>query len=242
MRPLIGITSGEVRNQARPWAPIVHGQSYTYEETIIRAGGIPVILPITTDKTILDDLIKRLDGILFAGGNDITPELYGVEARFTKDNSRLRDECELYLLKKAEEKKLPILAICRGMQLLNIARGGTLYEDITEELPGKQNHEISLEAKSLEHIDHLLTLEKESQFAKIIDQETIRANTYHHQAVREVGKGLVVNAYAEDGIIEGIEDPSKTFLIGIQSHPEAINQHAEPVWMKLFMEFVRTCK
>lgn len=242
MRPLIGITSGEVRNQERPWSPIVHGQSYTYQETIIRAGGTPVMLPVTSDKVVIEQLVQKLDGILFAGGNDVTPELYGVTARFTKDNSRLRDECELLLLEKATAKKLPILAICRGMQLLNIARGGTLYEDIAEEVPGKQDHEISLQYKDLDTIAHLLHLEPESRFANIIGQETIRANTYHHQAVREVGKNLIVNAYAEDGIIEGIEDPRAKFIIGVQCHPEAINQEAEPVWMKLFLEFVQACQ
>lgn len=242
MRPVIGITSGEVRNQDRPWAPIVYGQSFTYVETIIRAGGVPVMLPITADETVVDRVIQTIDGIVLAGGNDITPELYGVEARYTKDNSRLRDECELLLLRKAESKTLPILAICRGMQLLNVARKGTLYEDITEELPGKQNHRASLVAKDMEHIAHLLTLEKDSRLARIFGQETIRTNTYHHQAVREVGRSLVVNARAEDGIIEGLEDPLAPFIIGVQSHPEAINTNAEPAWLKLFEAFIAAAR
>lgn len=239
MKPLIGITAGEVYNKEHPWSPYVYGQSYTYTDAIISAGGVPVIFPITTDRSVIDQLFDTVDGILFAGGNDLTPTLYGQEKTTTKDNSEARDAFEMALMKRALETDKPVLAICRGMQLLNVARGGSLYQDIQTEVSGKDNHSSSNEAKSIEHLAHTLTIDPASKLSQILGNTNIRSNSHHHQAVKIVGEGLTVTARAEDDIIEGLEDADRTYVVGVQSHPESLFRRAEPVWAKLFQSFVQ---
>lgn len=238
MRPLIGITSGEVYNKEHPWSPYVFGQSYTYVQAVIAAGGTPIILPITAEQEVIDQLFSLVDGILFAGGNDITPSLYGQESTKTVDNSEARDAFEMNLIKRMLEENKPMLAICRGMQLLNVARGGTLYQDIASEVDGMQNHSSSNEAKSIEHLAHTLEINPESTLAQVLEAHSIKSNSHHHQAVHEVGDGLVVNARAEDTIIEGVEDMRRGYIMAVQCHPESLYQQAEPRWRQLFASFV----
>jgi len=143
-KPLIGVTAGEIHDRDHPWTPLAYGQSRTYTDSVIAAGGVPVILPITDDTSIMDEYYERMDGWLFAGGNDLDPQLYGqTKGVHVKDVSEIRDYLEVYLMKKALSDKKPVLGVCRGMQLLNVLRGGTLYQDIPTDLPGKQNHRRS---------------------------------------------------------------------------------------------------
>ncbi|MDB5176638.1 MAG: peptidase [Candidatus Saccharibacteria bacterium] len=242
MRPLIGITAGEVYNMEHPWSPYVFGQSYTYVDAVIDAGGTPVILPITQTSEVIDQLFDSLDGILFAGGNDITPQLYGQELSQTIDNSKIRDDFEIVLMQKALDVHKPMLCICRGMQLLNVVRGGTLYQDIPTELPGRENHSSSNEAKSIEHLAHTLAIEPTSHLAQILGTSEIKSNSHHHQAVNKIGNGLIVSARAEDGIIEGLEDMGDGYIIAVQSHPESLFQLAEPKWRLLFQSHIAASK
>lgn len=237
MKPLIGITSGEVYNKEHPWAPYVFGQSYTYIDSVIEAGGVPIILPITADHDIIDQLLGKVDGVLFAGGNDLTPEFYNQAPMHTVDNSKQRDLFEIELLSRVLNMHKPVLGICRGMQLLNVVRGGTLYQEIAE-LPGKHNHNSSNEAKSIEHLAHTLHLEPSSELARILGESKIKTNSHHHQAINKIGDGLKVNAYAEDELIEGIEDMRHGYIMAVQSHPESLTQLAEPKWRLLFESFI----
>lgn len=243
MQPLIGITVGEITNKNESWSPITYGQSRTYIDAIIHAGGTPVILPLTDDKKILKDLFNRCDGVLVAGGNDPDPKLYDDEPiSEVTDVSRRRDDQEIQLIKWALDEDKPMLGICRGMQILNIERGGTLYQDIPTQLPKALNHRISSERKTTTDIAHNLKIKPNSKLEAIIEAQKIGANAHHHQAIHELGEGLVATAWAEDGIIEAVELPNKKFIIGVQSHPESLEGTTEKRWSKLFKAFVESTK
>jgi putative glutamine amidotransferase len=224
MQPIIGITVGEVRNQMYPTTPQVQGQMHTYVDAIGRAGGVPLLIPLVRDIGKLKQLYELCDGLVFAGGNDI--------------------DQELELIKWAIRDKKCCLCICRGMQLLNIAQGGTLYQDIPTEIPGASVHDlIEREAADYKHIAHQIIIEPDSQLAKILGVNEIDANAYHHQAIKKLGNGLQATALAEDGIvIEALEMPAEKFMIGVQSHPEAIEASVEPTWQKLFKAFILATK
>lgn len=237
-RPKIGITSGEIYNKDHPWSPYVLGQSHTYVNAIIDAGGLPIILPVSGDADVVDQLYELCDGILFAGGNDISPDLYGEAENGAKNTSRARDDFELQLMKRALQDKKPLLGICRGMQLMNIARGGTIYQDIVSQVSGAQSHDSSNEAQSIEHIAHHLRVVSGTDFARIIGAETVKSNSHHHQAIHKLGDSIKVNAFAEDGIIEGVEIVGDQFAIGVQSHPESMYQRVEPLWCGFFSALI----
>jgi putative glutamine amidotransferase len=175
--------------------------------------------------------LEGLDGLVLSGGIDLNPELYG-QARHPEadEPNDARDELELRLLKQALEKDLPVLAICRGMQLLNVAAGGTLEQHI-EERGVHRRYDV---AKPLPV--HKVLVEQGSQLAEILGAGEAAVNSRHHQAVASLGKGLTISARAEDGVIEGIEMPGKRFAVAVQWHPE--DQAAtDAVQAKLFTAF-----
>lgn len=240
MKPIIGITTGEIYNLSSPWAPQAYGQSHTYSDAVIRAGGVPVLIPITTDTKTVETLYSSLQGLLFAGGNDINPALYNEEpSEYTKDMSDKRDELEVKLLEWTLRDKKPMLAICRGAQLWNAYMGGSLYQDIATEIQGATDHDISTKMQDLEHVAHVLKVDKSSRLAHIIDSTTINANSHHHQAFKKLGQGIIASAWAEDGIIEAIESHDDSYAIGIQCHPESL-YNSEPKWNRVFASFVRS--
>ncbi|MDN5274930.1 MAG: peptidase [Candidatus Saccharibacteria bacterium] len=238
MKPLIGITTGEIYNLTSAWSPQAYGQSYTYSDAVIRAGGVPVLIPITSDMDTLKQLYAKLDGILFAGGNDINPKLYGEEAtEYTTDVSDRRDDIEMTLLKWTLRDKKPMLGICRGAQLWNALQGGSLYQNIPTDLPAASDHDISTKLQDLEHLAHALKVDESSCFADIIHSNTINANTHHHQAFKVLGEGIQASAWAEDGIIEAIESHDDSYAIGVQCHPESLHD-VEPKWNLVFRSFI----
>lgn len=239
MRPLIGVTTGEIRNKAEPWSPVAYGQSYTYTDAVILGGGTPVLLPLTADKDVVMDLYSRLDGILFSGGNDVDSKLYEQQPyRNHEDYSSLRDEMEMLLMRLALKDDKPMLCICRGMQLLNIALGGDLYQDIATDLPESLDHQLSSKEKNMFHKAHDLKVEAGSYLADITGVSTIAANTHHHQALKNLGKGLKATAWAEDGIIEAVENTDQTYCLGLQCHPESLVPDVVPEWTSVFTAFV----
>ncbi|MEJ0073352.1 MAG: gamma-glutamyl-gamma-aminobutyrate hydrolase family protein [Candidatus Saccharibacteria bacterium] len=239
MQPLIGITTGEIINLTRPWDPVTYGQSHTYSDAVLRAGGVPMLIPITEDMTALKQLYGHLDGLLFAGGNDIDPALYHQRPHpKTTDVSRKRDDAEVHLMRWALADDLPILAICRGTQLLNVVCGGSLYQDIGSQVKSAGEHQISTIKEDVEHIAHHLSVDEASILRRIIQSPTIDANSHHHQAIRQVAAELRVSARAGDGIVEAVEIPGAAFAVGVQCHPESLHA-VEPKWDLLFDEFVR---
>jgi putative glutamine amidotransferase len=240
MQPLIGVTAGETINQLYPHSPAVQGQSYTYIDAIVHAGGAPIILPQTGDVRVLRRLYEECQGILFSGGNDLDPASYSEKPTDkTTDFSAKRDRQEIQLLKWALEDNKPVLAICRGMQLINVVQGGTLYQDISTELPDTGVHNISAEKKRESRIVHTLRIKPDSQLAKILGVSELGTNAYHHQAIKKIGRDLAVTAWAEDDVVEAIEMPNMRFVIGVQSHPESLESKIEPRWLELFSAFVK---
>lgn len=240
MKPLIGITTGEIYNLTSSWSPQAYGQSYTYSDAIIRAGGIPVLIPLMADSDTLEQLYGKLDGILFAGGNDINPQLYKEEAsEYVIDVSDKRDKVEATLLKWTLRDKKPLLGICRGAQLWNALLGGSLYQDIATDLPTATDHDISTKLQDLEHLAHKLKVDESSRLSKIIDSTSINANSHHHQAFKVLGEGIKASAWAEDGVIEAIESHDDAYAIGIQCHPESL-EAVEPKWSLVFKSFINS--
>lgn len=235
-KPLIGITTEEAPN-VNEWGPTVYRQNHQYSEAILSAGGIAVLMPFTYTTQQLRDLYERLDGILLAGGNDVDPSQYGELAHpKTVDTSPERDRIEIQLVKWAIADNKPILAICRGFQVFNVALGGTLIQDIPSEVESAQNHDESTHKKDKHFIAHQLRLEPHSRLAGIVG-DSIGANTHHHQAIKKPAPGLNLTGWAEDGIIESAEVSSSRFAIGVQCHPESLYA-LDAAWKNLFVAFV----
>lgn len=243
MHPIIGITAGEILNKLYPHSPPAQGQSHTYVDAIVRARGAPFILPLTKDRSVLRNLYEQCAGIMLAGGNDLDPKLYGEEpAKHTVDQDPPRDAQELQLLEWALEDDKPVLAICRGMQLINVSQGGNLYQHIPDDLPEAEVHNIAPEKQKESRIVHSLHIDPESELSKTLGTDTLGTNAYHHQAIKEIGKDLVATAWTADGVIEALEMPKYTFVVAVQSHPESLEESIEPLWRKVFESFVEASR
>ncbi|MFH1623823.1 MAG: gamma-glutamyl-gamma-aminobutyrate hydrolase family protein [Pseudomonadota bacterium] len=238
-QPLVGVTSDYHKT-----GDIFKGPAYfigeNYISAVEEAGGIPVVLPYSSDKAVLEELLTRIDGILITGGNfDINPAIYGQKPidRLGALNDE-RTAFEMEITRIGLESNLPILGICGGEQLLNVVVGGSLYQDIGSQVKGASNHQQTIPKSELYHS---ITIEHGTKLHSILECDTIDVNSTHHQSIKEVGKGCVVNAKAGDGIIEGIESTEHTFVLGVQWHPEFLYQK-EKRFKRLFEEFVRSCK
>lgn len=240
MANLIGITAGEIYNKDDSWSPITYGQSRTYSDALIAANGIPIILPLTNKKSILRATYESLSGLLLAGGNDVDPKLYGEEPHKTTMNvSAYRDAYEKQLIMWALQDRKPIVAICRGMQILNVVCGGSICQDISSYFPQAEDHNSSTATKDIEHLAHSLRIEPTSKLASILGVSTIKTNTHHHQAINLLASNLQAVAWTEDGIIEALESKDDAYIIAVQSHPESLTAKAEPTWHNMFLSFVK---
>lgn len=238
MKPLIGITAGTIQTEEKAGANYKYGQGHTYVDVIRLAGGVPVLIPVALSAQETREVCERLDGILFSGGNDITPGVYNKEPTYARNLDTPRDTHEVELMNLALAANTPVLAICRGMQLLNVVRGGTLYQDIMEEIPTAMNHD-GHHKDVTEPLLHTLTIEPGSHLSSVLGSVRVNANSFHHQAVKDLGSGLIVNARSEDGVIEGIEDMTRGYVMGVQAHPESLATHGDEQWRRLFESFVR---
>ncbi|HJZ36654.1 MAG TPA: gamma-glutamyl-gamma-aminobutyrate hydrolase family protein [Solirubrobacterales bacterium] len=245
-RPLIGVTTSEVRPKERV-NPVPEGEPLgkemalgtTYLKAIEEAGGLPVVMPPMGEDAI-EPLLDRLDGICLSGGPDLDPALY--EAKPHPELGPIEpelDRFELAIAARADAREMPILAICRGTQALNIVRGGALHQhlpDISTEIGHRQTI-ASTEAS------HAVEVEPDSQLAEAIGGTEVDlddVNSFHHQAIDRLGDGLRISARAPDGTVEAIEDPSRRFLIGVQWHAETlVHREAEA---ELFRRFVDACR
>lgn len=214
MRPVIGITAYVEQARWLVWDNEVALAPLTYVDCIQRAGGRPVILPPTPDG--VDETLASLDGIVFSGGSDIGPEAYGAEPHPQTKNVRVRrDEAELALLRAALERDLPTLAICRGMQLLNVVRGGDLHQHLPDVL-GHDGHKAIPDVFGA----HPVRIDPATRTGALLGEHA-EIRSHHHQAPDRIGAGLVPFAWADDGTVEGLEDPRLRFAVGVQWHPEA---------------------
>jgi putative glutamine amidotransferase len=210
--PLIGITMGPHSKDPRG-----HWLREDYVRSVERAGALPVVLP-PTGAGAAPALLARLDGLLLSGGSDIDPALFGAQPHPTVAGvARQRDDFELALAREALERDRPLLAICRGHQVLNVATGGTLVQDIPSELGMSVDHDPDVERWVAAHDVKIL---QGTRLRAILGRDEMAVNSFHHQAVAELGQGLVVSARSSDGVIEGIEAPGRRFVLGVQWHPE----------------------
>jgi len=243
MRPIIGITpdfnSGnrtEFSSQGEP----TYFLRARYVDAIRDLGGIPFILPITDDPALRSDLLRCVDGLLITGsGPDLDPRLYGESqtSRY-KIMSPERAEFELGLVRQALRRNRPVLGICGGLQLLNVAMGGSLVQDITDQVPGALKHRQETAATRPAHSVSLLP---NTALRGILGRDALRVNTSHHQSPKRVARGLVVNAVAADGVIEGLESPRHRFVIGVQWHPEFLYRRDDSS-RRLLKAFLRRSK
>jgi putative glutamine amidotransferase len=213
-RPLIGVTAGLSEHSAE-WFAVRDD----YVRAVEKAGALPMVLapgPLTQ----VEDLVERLDGIVLSGGSDIHPAHYGEDPHETvEDVNPERDAFELALSRAALERDRPLLAICRGHQVLNVATGGTLIQDIPSQVTGALDHDPPKERWEPAHEVRILP---GTRLREILGRERVAVNSIHHQAVKTPGQGLVVTAYAVgDDVIEGVEAPGRRFVVGVQWHPEA---------------------
>lgn len=213
---------------------------HDYEEAVRRAGGDVRVLDRAIDRPA--DVIREVDGLLLSGGGDVLPSIYG-EAAHQKFSAAEpgRDDYELELARRAVEADLPLLAICRGIQVLNVARGGSLVQDIEDQIGTSVNHTIREPAVT---IAHDVWISEGSLLARVmrdrIEGDTCPVNSRHHQAPKTPGEGLVVSATAPDGVVEAIEDPSRRFCLGVQWHPENFYRTGE--FRELFEAFIEACR
>ena len=212
----------------------------TYLRAIYRAGGTPVIIPPITKETDIPILLERLDGLLLSGGEDIAPKYYGEESEpWMGRVDEERDTSELGLTQSWIAEGKPLLAICRGHQVLNVALGGTLYQDISKHQPNTLDHAY-VPARAMEITVHQVDLTPGSQLQDVLGGLSFDVNSAHHQAVHTVGGEANVVAYAPDSVIEAIELPQHNFCIGVQWHPEAMVKVSETM-LPLFKAFVQAC-
>ncbi|MDO8520985.1 MAG: gamma-glutamyl-gamma-aminobutyrate hydrolase family protein [bacterium] len=215
-----------------------------YADAIERAGGIIIATGRPKLEKAKDALIELADGLLFMGGDDICPEFYNEGNRNCKNIDRERDDLELALLHKAITKKIPILAICRGMQLLNIAFHGTLYQDVAKEMPGADTHDFHNDKNGapLERsfLAHDVTIEKDSTLYHMTGQEHLKVNSLHHQGIKKLGEGLSASARAPDGLVEALEIKNYPFGIGIEWHPEELGDKVSQNIFQAFVDAART--
>ena len=215
----------------------MHAVGETYIHAIHRVGGTPVMLPPVIAVEDLSPLLNHLDGLLLSGGEDLAPERYGQErSPHLGRVDETRDAGELALVRAWLSHGKPMLAICRGHQVLNVALDGTLYQDIAESLPNALDHAF-VPARPMERTVHTVDIQPNSRLAHVLEEATVPVNSAHHQAVAEVGRDLVVTALAPDGVIEGLELPDHRFCLGVQWHPEAMVKVSDSMW-PLFEAFI----
>lgn len=210
-----------------------------YIQAIKSAGGLPLVLPLVKSKTVIQEYVSLCDGFLFCGGGDITPLLFGQEpANGIGKTDITLDLFQIRLMKVILEKEKPILAICRGMQVLNVACGGTIYQDLNLTDFETINHmQTSISRKD---ISHKVVFTPKTKIQKILGDFSY-TNSFHHQAIDRIGNGLIISGTTGDEIVEAIEMPSHSFVVGVQWHPESMLE-AAPNMKQLFYALVRYAK
>ena len=241
--PLIAVTTSEVR-VADQFQPIPEGEparpemalGMRYLQAIESVGGLPVVVPPLPDEDA-DELIARVSGVCLSGGPDIHPSAYGQEEDPALGPTWMDlDKAELAIARAAFAARLPILAICRGAQALNIARSGTLFQDLPSRFGTEVRHR---RGHGQPNISHPIEVAPESVLARALGTTELVVNSFHHQASDQLGRGLRAVAWSPDGVVEGIEAPHRDFVVGVQWHAEAMED--EPA-QRLFESFVEACR
>lgn len=209
-----------------------------YMEGVTQAGGLPLMLPLTDDAVALDQLSALCDGFLLTGGHDVSPALYGEHPLpVCGDTSPQRDRMELGLLHRAMALDKPVLGICRGIQFVNAALGGTLWQDLPSHHPSEVCHR---QAPPYDAPAHTVAVLPDTPLSRLLKTDTLAVNSYHHQAVRDLAAPLEAMALAPDGLIEAVWHPGQRFLWAVQWHPE-FSFRSDPAARAVFRAFVEAC-
>ena len=216
-RPVIGITAYEEEASWNQWHLPAAILPARYVRAVEAAGGTPILIPVQRLGDVdAEEILDRLDAVVLAGGPDVAPELYGADRHpLTGAPRHARDALEMTILEAVTQRPLPTLAVCRGLQVLNVARGGTLHQHLPD-VVGHDEHGPDAHG----YRPHEVSLAPGTTVATLIGRERADVPTHHHQAVDRLGSGLVATAWARDGTIEAAEDLSLPFLVGVQWHPE----------------------
>ena len=235
-KPLIGITTTRLLNSSKRTA---FGVNAPYTDAITAAGGFPVLIPLNISNDDLDTLLFRLDGILFTGGYDIDPRRYGGHSHPSVERiDQSRDEIEINLVRLLEKSGKPFLGICRGLQIVNVAMGGSLYEHLPDQAPGDIIHDNHKLPRSF--LAHRVTINPKNHLSHILASNKVLVNSLHHQGIRKLAKGLLPTAVASDSLIEAFELPGHRFGLAVQWHPEELQEHED--MRRLFQAFVQSCQ
>ena len=243
-RPLIGVTTSEVRRaesveqipQAEEPSRFEMALGLTYLRGLEAVGALPVVMPPLGEDAV-EPLLDRIDGLCLSGGPDLDPRNYGAEPHPELGPVEPDLDCfELAVARRADERGMPILAICRGTQTLNVSRGGALHQHLPE-----LSTEIAHRQKApADEASHAIEVDRDSKLANLLGATALEVNSFHHQAIERLGDGLVVTAVAPDGTIEAVEDPTRPFLLGVQWHAETLVHR--PFEESLFRGFVEACR
>ena len=198
--------------------------------SVFKAGGTPVMLPMVRSEKEADALVEKIDALIMVGGEDINPAYYGEKIlNETVEINSFRDTSDFFLLNAARKKGIPLLGVCRGEQILNIACGGTLYQDIPSQIG---EHKIDT---AYSYNTHMLFIEKDTHLYELLGVDSVMVNSFHHQAVKTPGKGLKVSAYARDGVVEAYEGNG---IIGVQFHPEYFIARGDTTFLNIFRDLI----
>lgn len=247
-----GAASHDIRRKRRPVIGIVPSQdivqgrssiSERYANAVVAAGGAPLLFPITQDLGVYETLFPLVDGFILSGGADIDPKRYGVNTlnEHMSEFTPIREELEYLILSYAYEFDVPLLGVCRGSQMINVFYGGTLYLDLPDQFHGSPRafqDGLCAHWQKQEYSEptHEVELVPDTQLGRILGVKRTWVNSMHHQGIREVGPALTASAYSADGLVEAIEDKSRTMILGIQWHPEFLTE-TNPIMCKLFEAF-----
>jgi len=245
--PLIGIPCFATRHPKtqRP----LYANNRAYAREVVRAGGVPLLIP-PQDVGVQDDaaldamcatLVERLDGLLLSGGADIDPSFYGEERLpACEETEPERDRLELALTRQAIQHGTPIFGICRGMQTLNVACGGSLYQDLPTQSPHTQRHTWGDQDHPRDYRAHAIEIASNSRLATLLGARAHDVNSLHHQAVKRIGEGVTITAWAPDGVAEAMELRDHPYALAVQFHPEELAP-TDPGSSALFVAFVEAC-
>ncbi len=242
-RPVIGLTTQTLHSidGIPPGLPSswVMNQRYFLAATMV--GAVPWMIPLLDDDLLtLREIYERLDGLLIPGGVDISPAEYGESVRKECGNlDPARDRVELQLVRWAIEDGKPVLGLCRGLQVINVASGGTLWQDLASQNPAFHKHDFFPTAGfERDHIAHEVDIVADTKLSRLLESTRSPVNSMHHQGIKQLGQRLVASATADDGLVEAVEGDSDAFLVGVQWHPEVFEM-ADPHTRHLFGGFIR---
>lgn len=234
-KPVIGITA------AFDFEKATSNLKDDYYEAIIQCGAVPVLIPVTEEKSVWVEYLDICDGIILSGGPDVDAGYFGQNNMpYSREISPVRDSMELFLVQQALSVNKPLLGICRGIQVLNIAAGGSIFQDIYAENNSENKLIQHNQLAPRWHQIHSIGIVNNTCLHGVFRRENLKVNSFHHQAVREVAPGFIINASSEDGIIEAISNENKKFALGVQWHPENL-WRKDKNHLKLFERLVAVC-